>query len=75
MNPGKLVKMANDIGAFFAADPDPARAAAGIADHLRRFWEPRMRAGLYAWLDDHAGEGLAPAVRAALVDHRANLQG
>jgi formate dehydrogenase subunit delta len=71
--PDHLVKMANDIGAFFAADPDPARAAAGIVDHLKRFWEPRMRKALLAWLDDHGGDGLRPAVRDALIAHRALL--
>ena len=35
--------MANDIGAFFDADPDKAEAARNVASHLRRFWDPRMR--------------------------------
>jgi formate dehydrogenase subunit delta len=39
----RLVAMANDIAAFFAAEPDRAAAAAGVAGHLTRFWEPRMR--------------------------------
>ncbi len=57
MDAGKLVRMANSIGAFFEAEPDPARAVAGVADHLRRFWDPRMRRALYAWLDAHGGDG------------------
>ena len=75
MHAAHLVKMANAIGAFFASDAelDPARAHAGIADHLRRFWEPRMRRALLAWLDDHGGEGLTPLVRAAIVAHREPL--
>lgn len=73
MEPDKLVKMANQIGAFFEADPDPARVEAGIVDHLRRFWDPRMRRELIGWLDDHDGAGLRPAVRAALVAQRAKL--
>ncbi len=43
MNSERLVAMANDIAAFFAADPDQAKAVAGIAQHLTRFWAPRMR--------------------------------
>ena len=73
MLPGKLVKMANEIGAFFEADPEPARAQAGVADHLRRFWDPRMRRELLGWLDSNDGDGLRPMVRAALVTHRARL--
>lgn len=60
-----LVKMANDIGAFFAAEPNHALAVQGIADHLRRFWEPRMRAAII----DHnrkGGVGLAELVREAV---------
>ena len=73
MDGSKLVKMANAIGAFFEADPDPARAVAGVADHLRRFWEPRMRRALYGWLDEHGGEGLRPLVREAITAHREKL--
>jgi formate dehydrogenase subunit delta len=43
MNANRLVAMANDIAAFFASESDPAAAAAGVANHLTRFWEPRMR--------------------------------
>jgi formate dehydrogenase subunit delta len=73
MEPHKLVKMANQIGAFFETDPDLTRAQAGIADHLRRFWEPRMRRELYSWLDQHHGEGLRPLVRQAITAHRERL--
>jgi len=43
MNVEHLVTMANQIGAFFAAQGEREEAVAAIADHLRRFWEPRMR--------------------------------
>jgi formate dehydrogenase subunit delta len=43
MNVDRLVTMANDIAAFFAAEPDHAAAAGMVASHLTRFWEPRMR--------------------------------
>ena len=42
MSADKLVRMANQIGTFFAHKP-PEIAQAAIADHLRRFWDPRMR--------------------------------
>jgi formate dehydrogenase subunit delta len=74
MNSAQLVTMANQIGAFFASMPDHDEALAGIADHLRRFWEPRMRRALLARLDDPHDDTLAPLVRAALVAHRAQLE-
>lgn len=60
----KLVMMANQIGTFFvsAEKGDPAAA---IADHIEKFWDPRMRAGIAAHLAA-GGEGLAPAVREAV---------
>lgn len=60
----KLVMMANQIGKFFApqrqADP-----AAAIADHLKKFWDPRMRAAIVAHLEA-GGEGLEDPVRQAV---------
>jgi formate dehydrogenase subunit delta len=38
-----LVKMANDIGAFYEALPDRNEAVNSIAAHLKNFWAPRMR--------------------------------
>ena len=37
----KLVRMANQIGDFFAPQPEP-KAAEGVANHLKRFWTPKM---------------------------------
>jgi formate dehydrogenase subunit delta len=56
--------MANQIGKFFAIQGDDA-AVAGIADHLRKFWDPRMRAEIVQHLDA-GGAGLDPSVRAAV---------
>lgn len=79
MNVEHLIRMANQIGAYFAADPDPVAARADIADHLARFWEKRMRQSLYASLDaSHdlgAGNGLAPLVGEALAEHRERILG
>jgi formate dehydrogenase subunit delta len=38
-----LVKMANDIGHFYAAEPVREDAIDGIVNHIRRYWAKRMR--------------------------------
>ena len=43
MNPHNLAKMANDIANFFRSEPNRNDAVLGIAGHIERFWEPRMR--------------------------------
>ncbi|MCW5621164.1 MAG: formate dehydrogenase subunit delta [Burkholderiales bacterium] len=74
MEAGKLVHMANQIGTFFEAGGDAAAAADSVADHIRRFWDPRMRRAIFEWLDQHGGEGLQPLVLQALQKHREKLQ-
>ncbi|MBM3851088.1 MAG: formate dehydrogenase subunit delta [Verrucomicrobia bacterium] len=73
MDSNKLVKMANDIAAFFEAEPDPAACSAGIGGHIGRFWDPRMRRALFRHLDEHGGEGLRDSVVRALSAHREAL--
>ena len=73
MNTDHLVHMANRIGEFFQAMPDRSEAMEGIATHLKRFWEPRMRQALAVHVDQHGGQGLMPLVREALSLHRAVL--
>lgn len=73
MEPMKLVKMANEIAAFFGAEPDRAVAVEGVAQHLKRFWDPRMRGALLAWVDQQAGAGLAPLALEAVRAKRAEL--
>ena len=62
MNIERLVAMANDISRYFESDPDQAAGAAGVADHLKRFWEPGMRKQMAAHLVA-GGEGLEPLAR------------
>ena len=50
-------------------------ALEGIAGHIRRFWEPRMRRALQRWVDDHHGDGLSESVAAAIGAHRDKLFG
>ena len=61
-----LVKMANDIGGYFAALPDHEEAVGAIAQHLRNFWEPRMRREIFAYAQKDDGE-LKPIVREAVM--------
>lgn len=64
----KLIYMANQIGKFFVSE-DRETAVAAIADHLKRFWDPHMRAEILAHLAA-GGEGLDPEVRAAVATLR-----
>ncbi len=50
MSPDKLAYMANQIGKFFAHQKHD-RAVAAIADHLQKFWDPRMRGTILAHYD------------------------
>ncbi len=61
---GRLVYMANQIGKFFQSQGHD-NAVAGVADHIKKFWDPRMLAGIYAHLDA-GGAGLDPNVREAI---------
>ena len=47
----KLVRMANQIGDFFAAMPDD-QATAGAASHLRAYWTPKMIQEIIAIVDE-----------------------
>ena len=71
MNNDNLIRMVNRIGAFFAAMPDREEAMRDLAQHVRRFWEPRMRTQLFAYIDAHAAEGVDALVVDALQRHRA----
>ena len=58
MSPDKLCYMANQIGKFFKSQPEPM-AVASIADHIKKFWDPRMRKAIFAHLSA-GGAGLDP---------------
>jgi formate dehydrogenase subunit delta len=59
-----MVHKANQISLFFASYPQD-EAVAGVADHLKKFWEPRMRRQLIEYIDD-GGQGLHPLVPPAV---------
>ena len=65
MNVDHLVKMANEIGAFFAGASPPEQAPRDVATHLRRYWEPRMRKAMLAHFAK-GGAGLSDVARRAV---------
>ena len=72
-----LVRMANQIGTYFESLPDRAEALEGIANHLRKFWEPRMRRAFLALLDQPGAagsHGISDIVQSAVRQYRAELE-
>lgn len=59
-----LVYMANQIARELAGQ-QPRRAVAATFDHLRSFWDPRMRQAIVAYLEE-GGEQLSADARGAV---------
>ncbi len=55
----RLIHMANHIAANLTHDADPV---ATMAEHIRLFWDPRMKMLIKA----HGSDGLTPTAAAAL---------
>jgi len=53
VNIDHLIQMANRIGDFFNALPDREEGIEGVANHIEKFWEPRMRTAMLAFLAEH----------------------
>ena len=68
MNIDLLTKMANEIGEFFnGAEVHDAQAAArDVANHIRRYWEPRMRAQMLKYYEERQGAGLTELAKNAV---------
>ena len=60
MSPEKMVYMANQIATFFKTQPGIDQAEK-VANHLKDFWEPRMRDQLRAHVEA-GGAGLDEVV-------------
>ena len=60
----RLVYMANQIGKFFESQGHDQEVS-GVAEHIRKFWDPRMRKQIFAHLES-GGAGLDPNVREAI---------
>ena len=56
MDIDKLVRMANQIAANLDYGPDKEKVAAAVADHLKRFWNSKMRAAV---IEGHSKKLLA----------------
>jgi len=65
MQPDRLVYMANQIGQFFQYQQKD-EVIPGIANHIKKFWDPRMRDAIFAYIDQ-GGEGLDPYAKEALI--------
>lgn len=64
-----LIKMANQIGDFFEAEPDKAQAQKDIAQHLNRFWTKDMRNQIAKHVNSAQGAGLHAQVIEAIAKH------
>ena len=64
MKTERLVRQANQIADFFKSAPEK-EAVAGTLDHLRKFWDPRMRSQILAHLEA-GGAGLQPVAHQAV---------
>ena len=64
-----LIKMANQIGDFFEADPNKTQANIEIANHLNRFWTLDMRQQIAKYVSEKSGAGLHAAVASAISQH------
>ena len=64
----KIVRMANQIGTFFESKPHE-EGVHGVAEHINKFWEPRMRRQFFEVVDA-GGEGLKPIVMEAAAQIR-----
>jgi formate dehydrogenase subunit delta len=68
MNIDLLIKMANEIGDFFngAEVHDTQAAARDVANHIKRYWEPRMRAQMLKYYEERQGAGLTDLAKNAV---------
>ncbi|HEY1874552.1 MAG TPA: formate dehydrogenase subunit delta [Steroidobacteraceae bacterium] len=68
MNIDLLIKMANEIGDFFngAEVHDTQAAARDVANHIKRYWEPRMRAQMLKYYEERQGAGLSDLAKNAV---------
>jgi formate dehydrogenase subunit delta len=64
-----LIKMANQIGDFFEAEPNQTQAQKDIANHLNKFWTKDMRNQIAAHVETSQGAGLHAQVISAITQH------
>jgi formate dehydrogenase subunit delta len=61
----RLAYMANQIARNFAAQGDDV-AVPAVADHIAAFWDPRMKAQIFAMLEGAQHAGLEPIAARAV---------
>ncbi|MGZ0703825.1 formate dehydrogenase subunit delta [Pseudomonas piscis] len=66
MSTANLVRMANQIAAYFANEPDQAQAMLSVRNHMQLFWTPAMRQELLTWHQQQQQSELHPLVRQAI---------
>lgn len=66
MNIDLLIKMANEIGSFWEGEVGADKAANDVATHIRRYWEPRMRAQMITYFEQRQGAGLSDVAKGAV---------
>ena len=65
MTTKRLVHMANQVTSFFGSCSE-AEAIEGTFNHVKSFWDPRMRREIEAHLAQKEGEGLSAIALAAV---------
>lgn len=71
MNTDYVLRMANQIADALGINPDQEQAVRDLADHLNRFWAPRMRGALLTLAATPDGVArLSPLVCRALTNVR-----
>jgi formate dehydrogenase subunit delta len=66
MNIDLLIKMANEIGSFWEGEVGADTAANDVATHIKRYWEPRMRAQMLTYFEQRQGAGLSDVAKGAV---------
>jgi formate dehydrogenase subunit delta len=66
MNIDLLIKMTNQITSFWEGETGEEAAAVEVATHLRRYWEPRMRAQMITYWEERQGSGLNDVAKKAV---------
>ena len=61
-----LIQMANDIAAFFVSEGDEAVAADNIHQHMKKYWDQRMKVQIVEHFNETGGADLSGAVRIAV---------
>ena len=65
----KIVRMANQIATFFQSKPHDM-GVEGVAEHINKFWDPRMRKQFFELIDAGAANFLPLVVEASATIRR-----